>query len=283
VITVGKILKESIETLRSANLKGAQLDARLIVAHGLKMTSQQVFGYPEKQVNERELQCVRKLIFRRSQFEPLALITGKKEFWSLPFKVTSETLIPRPDSETLIEAVLINHPDRKWPARILDLGTGSGCLLLALLHEYQNATGVGTDISKDALKIAKFNCENLGMGSRVDFIHMDWNNVMPSMEQFDIVICNPPYIAEKDRNRISCDVVGFEPNIALFAGEDGLREYKAILSLLAETKNLTYSVFFEVGFNQANDVSKLLKNAGLRNISIYPDLSGIGRCVAAKM
>ena len=281
--TVGEILEESICTLEAANLKGAHLDARLIVAHGLDMTTQEVFGYPEKQVNNDELECVRELISRRSQFEPVALIIGVKEFWSLPFKVTAATLIPRPDSETLIEAVLVSHSDRERPARILDLGTGSGCLILALLHEYKNARGVGIDINKDALDVAKSNGENLGMGSRVDFVHMDWNNGVPGIGEFDIIVSNPPYVAEKDRNMISFNVIGFEPNSALFAGEDGLREFKAILSLLSQSKNLTCDVFFEVGISQANVVCKLFKNAGLHGISVYPDLSGIGRCVAAKM
>ena len=281
--TVGEVLEESIQTLKSANIKGAHLDARLIVAHGLNMTSQHVFGYPEEQINDCDLECVQKLVARRSMHEPLALIIGVKEFWSLLFKVTAATLIPRPDSETLIEAVLVNHPDREWPARFLDLGTGSGCLLLSLLNEYHNATGVGIDISADALKVAKFNGKNLGLGARVDFIQMDWNSGVQGMEDFDIIVCNPPYVAEKDKDQIAFNVVGYEPFDALFAGQDGLREYKTIFSLLAETKNLTCDVFFEVGVRQANVVCKLLKNAGLRDISIYHDLAGIGRCVAAKM
>ena len=281
--TVGEVLEESIQALQLANIIRAHLDARLIVAYGLQMTSQQVFGYPEKQLQDNDLARVRKLVARRSQHEPVALIIGEKEFWSLLFKVTAATLIPRPDSETLIEAVLSNYLDRKSPTRILDLGTGSGCLLLALLHEYRNSTGVGIDFSEDALKVAKFNGDNLGMGERVEFIQMDWNYGVPSLESFDIIISNPPYLAENDREELSVNVVGFEPYSALFAGLDGLREYKTIFSLLAATKNMTCDVFFEVGFNQADVVSKMLKNAGFRDISIYPDLAGIGRCVAAKI
>ena len=283
MITVGDVLRESIKALELADIDRAHLDARLIVAHGLQMTVQQVFGHPEKQLKNSDLSCVRKLVARRSQHEPVALIIGEKEFWSLLFKVTAATLIPRPDSETLIEAVLSNHPDRKWPTRILDLGTGSGCLLLALLHEYPNSRGVGIDFSYYALKVARFNGDNLGMGGRVEFIQMDWNNGVPRLEDFDIIISNPPYIAENDKGKLSVNVVGYEPYSALFAGLDGLREYKTIFSLLAQTKNITCEVFFEVGFNQADVISKMLKNAGLRDISIYPDLAGIGRCVAAKM
>ena len=281
--TVGDLLEESIQTLKLAHIYGAHLDARLIVAHGLEITSQQVFGYPEKKLKDSDLARVRKLVARRSQHEPVALIIGEKEFWSLLFKVTAATLIPRPDSETLIEAVLSNHPDSTRPARILDLGTGSGCLLLALLHEYQNSTGVGIDSSEDALTVARFNGNNLGMGKRVDFIQMDWNDGVPILEDFDIIISNPPYVAENDQGKLLINVIGYEPHNALFAGLDGLREYKTIFSLLAKTKNATCDVFFEVGLNQADVVSKMLKNAGLRDISIYTDLAGIGRCVAAKM
>jgi len=283
VTTVGEALEESVQTLRHAKIDEARLDARLIVAYGLNMTSQQVFGHPERQLEDGDLEGVRKLVARRSQHEPVALIIGEKEFWSLLFKVTAATLIPRPDSETLIEAVLAAQPDKKWPTRILDLGTGSGCLLLALLHEYENSTGVGIDLSEDALKVARFNGENLGLGGRADFIQADWNNWVPSLAEFDIIISNPPYVAENDRGTLLADVVDYEPDRALFAGQDGLREYKTIISLLAESTNVTGNVFFEVGINQADVVAKMLKKAGLVDILIHPDIAGIGRCVAAKM
>jgi release factor glutamine methyltransferase len=151
------------------------------------------------------------------------------------------------------------------------------------LFEYQNSIGVGIDFSEEALHVAKFNSESLGMEDRVNFIQMDWNNGLPILTHFDVVISNPPYVAENDRSKLLVDVVGYEPINALFAGPDGLREYKTIISFLAKSSNMTSNVFFEVGVNQAYVVSKMLKNAGLRDISIYPDLAGIGRCVAAKM
>jgi release factor glutamine methyltransferase len=283
VTTVGEALEESVQTLRHAKIDEARLDARLIVAYGLNMTSQQVFGYPERQLEDGDLEGVRKLVARRSQHEPVALIIGEKEFWSLLFKVTAATLVPRPDSETLIEAVLAAQPDKKSPMRILDLGTGSGCLLLALLHEYENSTGAGIDLSEDALKVARLNGENLGLGGRADFIQADWNNWVPSLADFDIIISNPPYVAENDRGTLLADVVDYEPDRALFAGQDGLREYKTIISLLAESTNVTGNVFFEVGINQADVVAKMLKKAGLVDILIHRDIAGIGRCVAAKM
>jgi release factor glutamine methyltransferase len=283
VTTVGEALEESVQTLRHSEIDGAHLDARLIVAHGLNMTSQQIFGYPEKQLEDGELERVRKLVARRSQHEPVALITGEKEFWSLLFKVTAATLIPRPGSETLIEAVLAAQPDKKASLRILDLGTGSGCLLLALLHEYENSTGIGIDFSEDALKVARCNGENLGLGGRADFTQADWNNGIPGLADFDIIVSNPPYVAEDDRGTLSADVVDYEPDGALFAGHDGLREYKTILTLLADLTNVTGNVFFEVGINQADVVAEMLEKSGLKDISIHPDLAGIGRCVAAKM
>jgi release factor glutamine methyltransferase len=283
VTTVGEALEESVQTLRHAKIDEARLDARLIVAYGLNMTSQQVFGYPERQLEDGDLEGVRKLVARRSQHEPVALIIGEKEFWSLLFKVTAATLIPRPDSETLIEAVLAAQPDKKASLRILDLGTGSGCLLLALLHEYENSTGIGIDFSEDALKVARFNGENLGLGGRADFTQADWNNGIPGLADFDIIVSNPPYVAEDDRGTLSADVVDYEPDGALFAGHDGLREYKTILTLLADLTNVTGNVFFEVGINQADVVAEMLEKSGLKDISIHPDLAGIGRCVAAKM
>ena len=280
--TIGEMLRESSQILQFSKIENASRDVRLIIAHALNETKEYVFSHPERILRSTELKKIRKLIVRRSKDEPVALITGKKEFWSLPFKVSAATLIPRPDTETLIYAVKAVYPDLKEPLRILDLGTGSGCLLLALLQEYKNAEGIGVDISKDALDVAQSNAEDLRLGDRSTFFYVDWNNGISGFQLFDIVICNPPYLSSKDMELLPANVADYEPRKALFGGIDGLREYKTIIPLLKKVLIEKGNVFFEVGINQADFVAKMLKNEGFFGISAHSDFAGISRCVFAK-
>lgn len=281
--TVGAALAEAADTLLRAGIDQARLDARLLAAHALNLTPEQVFGYPEKRLAATELDCIRALTARRCRHEPLALITGEKEFWSLPFCVTPATLIPRPDSETLIEAVLSTYPDRAASLRILDLGTGSGCLLLALLSEFQSATGLGTDQSEAALAIARRNGGTLGFANRATFVCADWNQDLGLLGHFDIVISNPPYIPDGDRTALSADVVEFEPHDALFAGADGLKDYRTLAPLVPALLNEGGHVYFEIGIGQAGDVKDLMTRAGIAPITEQVDLAGIPRCLCGKV
>jgi len=213
----------------------------------------------------------------------IALIIGEKEFWSLPFTVSPATLIPRPDSETLIEAVLATCPDRNKNLRIVDLGVGSGCLLLALLHEYKRATGVGVDATQETLKVARGNAEKLGLLPRADFVLADWNEGLPGLAGFDLIISNPPYIPRGDIGTLPPEVALYEPHGALCGGGDGLRDYRTLIDLLPGLAGKGGRVFFEVGINQADTVAQMMKKAGMEDISIRPDLAGIGRCVEGKI
>ncbi|NQU57984.1 MAG: peptide chain release factor N(5)-glutamine methyltransferase [Rhodospirillales bacterium] len=280
--TTGAVLEESVQALDQAGVDEPRFEARLLVAFALNRTPEHVFGYPEVELSLEELDHLRALVVRRVAREPLALITGEKEFWSLRFAVSVATLIPRPDSETLIEVVLKTFPDKDAPVKILDLGTGSGCLLLSLLHEYKNAWGIGVDISEAALKVARTNSENLGLGQRAEFICVDWNQGVPGLGTFDVIICNPPYVPEGDKKSLQREVVMFEPHSALFAGAEGLSEFPTIIALLSGLLGQGGAVFFEVGVGQAEIVAPLLVQAGLNSVDIMTDLAGIGRCVTAK-
>jgi len=282
VTTTGAVLEESVQALDQAGVDEPRFEARLLVAFALNRTPEHVFGYPEVELSLEELDHLRALVVRRVAREPLALITGEKEFWSLRFAVSVATLIPRPDSETLIEVVLKTFPDKDAPVKILDLGTGSGCLLLSLLHEYKNAWGIGVDISEAALKVARTNSENLGLGQRAEFICVDWNQGVPGLGTFDVIICNPPYVPEGDKKSLQREVVMFEPHSALFAGAEGLSEFPTIIALLSGLLGQGGAVFFEVGVGQAEIVAPLLVQAGLNSVDIMTDLAGIGRCVTAK-
>ncbi len=282
-MTLGDVLTESIDRLSEAGVGEVRLDARLIVAHALNTTPEYVFGYPEKELNSDELDRVRFLITRRAEREPLALITGEKEFWSLCFAVSPDTLIPRPDSETLIESVLAAYPDKDAGLRIIDLGTGSGCLLLTLLHEYKNATGVGTDFSQGALKVARANGKNLDLSMRAGFVLADWNDGVSDFGTFDIIVSNPPYVPAGEEDTLQPEVSRFEPHSALFAGIDGLQDYRTIISRLPGLTVQGSGVFFEVGVNQAGVVSRLMEKAGMDEVVTHRDLAGVERCVSGKI
>ena len=215
----------------------------------------------------------------RAAHEPWALITGKREFWSLEFKVTRATLVPRPDSETLVETALGALCDRGARLRVLDLGTGSGCLLLALLSELPNASGVGVDASLAALEVAAANARTLGLAGRAGFVASDWGAALGAT--FDVILANPPYVATDEWERLEEDVRVFEPANALLAGADGLAAYRALAPQLGRL--LAPDGFFvgEVGAGQAAAAAGVLVDAGLRIQGAQCDLSGISRCLLA--
>ncbi len=202
----------------------------------------------------RDMVVLQSYIERRKKGEPVSKIIGHKGFWSLDLKVTTETLDPRPDSETLIDAVLKHFPDKKKPFRILDIGTGSGCLLLALLSEYPNAKGIGIDISIHALDVAKTNA----CGFSATFQQLDWTSLTwaDSLGQFDVIVSNPPYIRTADIQTLDAEVKKYDPLTALDGGVDGLNAYRAIGKNIAKLLYPYGKVFFEIGQGQERDVKK---------------------------
>ena len=215
---------------------------------------------------------------RRLQGEPVAKIIGHKGFWSLELKVSKDTLDPRPDSETIIDAVLRLFPDKKGAYRILDMGTGSGCLLLACLSEYPNASGVGIDASEQALKIARDNGRDF---QKATFEHRDWTNPDwgRGLGQFDIVVANPPYIPTQTVATLDKTVRLYDPMAALDGGADGLEAYRAIVASVGSVLKPQARLFFEIGQGQEKDVAALAGEAGFELVGQYPDLAGIIRCL----
>ena len=217
-------------------------------------------------------------IRRRAAREPFAYIVGRREFWSLDFEVNPAVLIPRPDSETLVEAALKEFAARP-PARIIDLGTGSGCLLISLLHEWQEATGVAVDISMEALEVARRNAVRLATSGRMRFDCRDF--ALTGDERFDLVVSNPPYIADAVIESLEPDVRDHEPRLALSGGKDGLEAYRRIAAALPALLSAGGRVMLEIGYDQAAGVTRTLENQGLRGIRIVKDLGGNDRVVVA--
>jgi len=215
----------------------------------------------------------------------MAYILGEREFWGLPFKVTPAVLVPRPDSETLIEAVRALRPDRARASRILDLGVGSGCLLLTLLREYPSATGVGLDASPEALAVAQENARALGVADRALLVLGDWR--APGWRDsvggpFDLVVANPPYIKGSAIDGLMPEVARFEPRLALDGGSDGLDAYRAIAAVGPKLITSGGHLVVETGQGQVTEISKIFANAGLRLAGRWRDLSGIERVLAVE-
>lgn len=228
---------------------------------------------------------LRSLTARRLQREPMAYILGEREFWGLAFKVTPEVLVPRPDSETVVEAALSLLSDRTRGWRLLDLGVGSGCLLLTLLKELPNASGVGLEISNGALEIARANAVALGVAPRTALLPGDWRQPKwdePLGGSFDLVVSNPPYIETQAIPRLMPEVARYEPRQALDGGPDGLAAYRTIAAAGRRLITPGGHLLVEVGKGQAIEIARIFSSAGLVPLPPWKDLGGIERVVGAR-
>lgn len=269
-VSIGGALLEAAKALPGSDT--AQIDSRILLKQVLQTDDGGLIARANDALSADDAARFASLIARRAQGEPVAYITGVKEFWSLEFKVTRDVLIPRDDSGALIEAAL-KRRSRQEPLRIADLGTGSGCLLCALLSEFPNAQGAGVDKSEAALAIASFNAGALGLAGRARFLAGDW--LAPLSGEFDLIIANPPYIRERDRAGLARDVRAYEPASALFAGADGLDAYRAILAGLADRLSGDALVLMECGSDQVGELCVLLARLAPENsLFTMSDLAG---------
>jgi release factor glutamine methyltransferase len=264
--------------LTEAGVDSARLDARLLLGFAMDIAPENLLV--ARDMTEEHLAYFEALISRRESREPLAYIVGQKEFWSLDFEVGPGVLIPRPETETLIEEALRDFPDRDAPLDIADLGTGSGCLLIAFLESYPNAKGVGIDRSADALAWARRNATRHGVGDRCVLSQSDWaTNVAPT---FDVVLSNPPYVTERELAEASPEILRYEPRDALVGGVDGLNAYRELAPVIAGRLRPGGRAYLEIGSTQAEDVTSVLERDGLRVVRIAADLAGHPRCVVAQ-
>ncbi len=270
---------EAGEILRLADVSDAKRDAALLLATVLGEEVTYLYREPDRILTDEERKRFKGLVVRRAAREPLSHLTGHREFWSLDFLVSEDVLDPRPDSETLIEAVLSSRKRGFNPQRVLDLGTGSGCLLLTILSEIPSATGVGIDFSAAALDVARKNMRRLGMEARTEFHRGNWD--LDLGEKFDLVISNPPYISTGDIEELQPEVRDFEPHLALDGGTDGLDCYRAILSNIRNILRPGGQLVFEVGMDQAQEVGQIMENVGFSSPEFHKDIAAIERCVSA--
>ena len=269
--TIAQVLQKVVARLVAAGVEGAGRDARMILMHATGLSAARLSADMEATLDGPCLAAVEAAARRRAEREPMAHITGKKLFYKHEFLVTPDVLDPRPETEALIEAGL----ERPWRS-LLDLGTGSGAILLSLLAERDGAKGTGTDVSPAALAVAEANARQLGLSDRCVMHVSNWYDRIAG--SFDLIVSNPPYIALDEMEGLEPEL-SFEPRIALTDGADGLSAYRAICA--GAPAHLTEGgwLMLEIGWQQGADVAALMTRAGLRDVSILPDLGGRDRVV----
>lgn len=280
MVSVAAQLKEAREALVPVAGELAALEARLLAQAAWGMTQEVLVKDTARPVDAAKVEALTALVKRRAAHEPIAQILGHKHFWKDRFIVSRDVLTPRADSETILETVLQLRPDTAQPYRILDLGTGSGCLLLSLLREYPNATGLGIDRSTAALAVAEENATQLNLSARASFLASDWCNALDNTHVFDIIVANPPYIPTRDIATLDKDVRAYEPALALDGGNDGLDAYRAILAQLGVHLALGAVIVCEIGIGQARVVGTIAREEKLNVTLVAKDLAGTERVVA---
>ncbi len=273
------------QSLREAGIETPELDARLLLCHAAGLTHESYVARAGESLAPEIAARLEASLLRRANREPVSRITGTREFYGRSFVVERSALDPRPDTETLIEVALdlVAASGDGRPLRLLDLGTGTGCILITLLAELPEAHGVGTDIAADALVLAEANARRLGVSDRATFTVSDWCDAVAG--EFDLILSNPPYIASAEIAGLAPDVRAYDPHLALDGGQDGLDAYRRIAAGAAGKLRPGGKILVEIGASQARDVAALLERSGflVETGGIVPDLGGRPRVVVASL
>jgi len=277
--TIGAAVASAQAILAASGIESPRRDARLLVALAAGLDDAAVLGFPERPLGAEVAERLARFVARRARREPLSRIVGRREFWSLAFALSPATLDPRPDSETVVAAALAQVADRQAPLTILDLGTGSGCLLLALLSELPRAVGFGLDIVPEAAAVARRNAYAMGLDSRAFFAVSRWAKGISAA--LDVVVANPPYVATAAIAALAPEVACHDPVRALDGGDDGLHAFRALLPQIARLLAPRGFACLEIGQGQAAAVAEIIAGAGLDAVALHRDLGGVERCIVA--
>lgn len=253
-------------------------EALSIIEHSTGKSEADLIAHPDFSIHNNQITEIRQVLKRRLSGEPLSRILGTKEFWGLPFKVTPDVLDPRPDTETLVEAVIRAYPDRQTGLKFLDLGTGTGCIPIALLTEYPNASAVAVDFSHAAALVAVENAREIGVSDRFFVVQGDWMTALKP-KSFDVITSNPPYILESEIKNLMDEVKNHDPILALSGGKDGLDDYKKIISQLKIHLKRDGVAFLEIGLGQLESLERLVDDSTLCLCDSVADIAGIPRVV----
>ena len=266
--------------LQSAGIDNPRLDVRLLIAAATERDPQDIWLHDSQILSSQEISQVEAYVERRRCGEPVSRITGEREFWGLPYRLSAGTLDPRPDSETLVSASLSMMSQKANPPEsILDVGTGTGCLLFSLMTEWPEVRGVGIDIELDAVLTARQNASVLKTANQPAFLVGNWLSSLS--DRYDVIISNPPYVSSSEIDNLQREVIFFDPRRALDGGPDGLTAYRQLIPECRDHLAIGGLLVLEVGAGQDRDVKKLLSAAGLEKIEVHPDLSGHIRCITS--
>ena len=275
-MNIENILNEGINILQKNKIANPQLDSEILLSDSIKRDKKHIILNPKEILNSEQLVKFKSLIERRKKGEPIAYLINKKEFWKDEFFVNKNVLIPRPDSELIIEQVLKIY-SKDVQLQVLDIGTGSGCILLSILKERSNFYGTGIDISKKSINISKFNAKQLNLTNRVKFFHSSVDNF--NNGKYDIIVSNPPYIEQLSLKYLEKDVVNFEPKLALSGGFDGFSKIRKVINKASILIKKNGKFILEIGFNQKNKVIKILKEEGFYVNKAIKDYGNNDRCI----
>jgi len=275
-MNIESILNEGISILKESKISNPQLDSEILLSNSIKRDKKHIILNPKEILNSEQTETFKNLIERRKTGEPVAYLINKKEFWKDEFFVDNGVLIPRPDTELIIEQVLKIH-SKDSQLQILDIGTGSGCILLSILKERPNFYGTGIDITKKSINVSKLNAKQLNLTSRAKFFLSSVDNF--KIGKYDIIVSNPPYIEFFNLKYLEKDIINFEPKLALSGGLDGFSQIRKVINKAKTLIKKNGKFILEIGFNQKNKVKKILKEEGFYVNKAIRDYGNNDRCI----
>ena len=275
-MNIENILNEGISALKKSKIPNPQLDCEILLSDSIKRDKKHIILNPKEFISSEQVETFKYLIERRKKGEPIAYLINKKEFWKDKFFVNKDVLIPRPDTELIIEQVIKIY-SKDSQLQVLDIGTGSGCILLSILKERPNFYGTGIDISKKSINVSKLNAKQLNLINRVKFFYSSVDNF--KIGKYDLIVSNPPYIELLNLKYLEKDVVNFEPKLALSGGLDGFSKIRKVINKANTLIKKNGKFILEIGFNQKNKVKKILKEEGFYVNKAIKDYGNNDRCI----
>lgn len=275
-MNIETVIKKAFIDLKSKNIESALLDSEILMSKVLKEDRSSVLLNSERSLSNQDYKNFRELISNRLKFKPIAYLTGQKSFWKYEFEINNKVLIPRPDSELIVEQVL-KICQNKQKIKILDVGVGSGCLILSILKERKHFSGVGVDLSKDCINVCKINATKLRVQNRLKLFKTDIDNF--DLGKYDLIVSNPPYIKKLDLKKLHKDVINYEPKLALDGGLDGLSKIRKVIKKSSELVKLNGKLIIEIASDQKKMVIKILIENGFFVNKVAKDLSKNDRCI----
>ena len=277
-MNINTAIQNAFLDLKKKNIKSALLDCEILMSQALNQHRSKVILNLDRQLNNKDYKVFRKLITSRLQNKPIAYLIGKKSFWKYEFEINDKVLIPRPDTELIIEQVLDIYKD-KHNINFLEIGVGSGCIILSILREKKSFFGKGVDLSKDSIKICEKNAKNLNVSNRLKLFKSDIDNF--NLGKYDLIISNPPYIKKFDLKNLDKDVFNHEPKLALDGGLDGLSIIRKVVRLSSELIKLNGKLIIEIAHDQKEMVKKMLNDNGFYVNKVAKDLANKNRCIVS--